>query len=139
MDSAILTQSKQAASTPVQEMSQAASQTEPVLRPSNDVAPLSSDIKLNLSDLTFSLSSEEQAVLDRILDFLNQSALMPVFEVSGDLISLTLELNERLLAMMPEMLQEDARIVMQAITNALCDYADASGFTGFTLAMEFRK
>lgn len=134
MDSSIMTQLAKTASAPVQ-----GDVARVVLNPSNDSAAMQPNTTLSLSDLEFSLSSDQQVTLDRVLDHLNQSALMPVFEVSGDLISLTLELNQRLIAMLPEAMQDDGRVVMQALTHALCDYADASGFTGFTLRMEFKK
>lgn len=97
------------------------------------------DVPFSLSDLSLEVDAQSQASLDRVLDHINQAALMPQFEVTGDLISLTLSLHERLSDILPDTLAEDGKVVMSLLTNALCDYAEETGFTGFSLMMEFRK
>ena len=104
----------------------------------NVVAP-EQDNTLSLSDLELHLDAAQQRALDRVLDHLNESGLMPVIEVKGDLISLTLELNSQFLDLLPETLLEDGKIVMERVVTALCSYADTTGFGGFGLRMEFRK
>ena len=87
----------------------------------------------------FTISAETQGALDRILEFLNKSSYMPRFEAKGALIPLCLSLNEQIMELMPDEMHADARALVEYITNSLCDYADASGLSGFELVMEFKK
>lgn len=104
-----------------------------------EATPIEGGKTIDLSDLSLSLDAAQQGALDRVLDHLNQSGLMPVFEIKGDLISLTLELNRKFLDILPDHLVEDGKSVMERVTTALCDYANATGFGGFGLRMEFKK
>lgn len=87
----------------------------------------------------FTMTGQVQDSLDRILDFINKSSYMPRFELKGALIPLCLDLNDQVLGLLPDEMHGDAKLVIQQITNNLCDFADASGLSGFELTMEFKK